>query len=258
MTLLTPPPSRVMHTCHNGHALGFGDVEMDSAGPVRCAKCHSTVPHVQLDDIEYRRARARKRNQRANRKNSHLGWVEHTLKSGRPESVIRHAALLTADSWDDARARDAVCLHYAGMLAKYRIGRWPKEARTKGWTAEGLSSDYAEKIMQRAEAEYVSKDESKRPWKYLQIRPEARAAWDRFNTALEGARNTGESVPNCDGKPGLYSDYTEDDMPTGDEAFDLCYGCPLLGMCATFAELERPAWGVWAGDRWNMGETVND
>lgn len=255
---LTPPPTRQFMRCENGHLLEFGKVTF--TGERRwmwCLECSKdkTVAAERAGRKKYRAARANKRNQRSQRRSHHTNWIDISLKNSRVENVLRHAVMLTADSWHDEGARHAVAREYADRIGDVVARR----RRTQvGESREDAIERYYTTIMQRAEAEYVAKDESKKPWKYLQIKPEARAAWDRFDSALEKARNTGEGVPNCDGKPELYSDYPEDAMPTGDEAFDLCYGCPLMEQCATFAELERPAYGIWAGDRWVAGDTVND
>jgi hypothetical protein len=98
--------------------------------------------------------------------------------------------------------------------------------------------------------------EKKNPLAHLNVKPDAERAWDRFNKALEQARLTGENVPNCQDRPAEFVDYDEDHLPTAEEAYRLCYGCPLLELCATYAEQERPAWGVHSGEVWVMGEPV--
>ena len=104
----------------------------------------------------------------------------------------------------------------------------------------------------------LAKDESKKPWSYLRVKPSAEKSWERFNAALEKARVTGLKTPKCQNNPARYSDYDDDDMPTAVEAEMACAGCPLLLLCAEYANAEKPAWGVWAGKRWAYGEVVND
>jgi hypothetical protein len=98
----------------------------------------------------------------------------------------------------------------------------------------------------------------KNPLAHLNVKPDAERAWDRFNKALELARLTGENQPNCQDRPAEFVDFDEEDLPTAEEAYRLCYGCPLLELCASYAEQERPAWGVHAGSVWAAGEIVNN
>ncbi len=100
--------------------------------------------------------------------------------------------------------------------------------------------------------------EKKNPLAHLNIKPDAERAWDRFNKALEEARTTGVNVPNCQDRPAEFVDYDEEDLPTAEEAYMLCSGCPILSLCATWAEQERPAYGIWAETVWLYGEPVNN
>lgn len=90
--------------------------------------------------------------------------------------------------------------------------------------------------------------EKKNPLKHLNVKPGAERAWDRFNRALREASESGVNLPNCHGKPELYSDYDDDSIPTEEEAYALCFSCPLIELCAQFAEEEQPAHGIWAGE----------
>lgn len=65
-------------------------------------------------------------------------------------------------------------------------------------------------------------------------------------------------VPNCQDKPGLFVDYEEDDEPTPKNAYNLCWGCPMLVECARFANTYRPPVGVWGGQVWRDGKVVTD
>lgn len=100
--------------------------------------------------------------------------------------------------------------------------------------------------------------EKKNPLKHLNVKPDAERAWDRFDKALEQARVTGVNEPNCQDRPAEFVDFDEDNLPTAEEAYRLCHGCPLLELCSVWAEQERPAWGVWAGEVWVNGEIVNN
>lgn len=111
-----------------------------------------------------------------------------------------------------------------------------------------------------AEVGLMAKDESKKPWRYLQIKPGALGAWDEFDLSLAEANDSGIDVPPCQDNPAPYMDYDEENPPTAVGAETLCSDCPLriFQNCDRFAELERPAIGVWAGKRWLYGEIVND
>lgn len=99
--------------------------------------------------------------------------------------------------------------------------------------------------------------EKKNPFKHLHVKPDAEKAWERFDKALRLAAETGENVPNCQGKSDLYSDYDDDSIPTAEEAYEMCAGCPLAALCGAYAEEERPAWGVWSGSVFIAGEVVS-
>lgn len=244
---LTPPPTRQFMRCENGHLLEFGNLTFRSEQKswFRCVECHN---------MQNKKARAKRRY----KFKAKAGGPSRNGRSTSSISYLMDCAIFELMyAPDEPEQHEEIVSNYSMRIARARIQNLNATAR-KSAPLEEYVRRAREEILARAEAEYMAKDESKKPWKYLQIKPEARAAWDRFDSALEKARNTGEGVPNCDGKPELYSDYPEDAMPTGDEAFDLCYGCPLMEMCATFAELERPAYGVWAADRWLAGDTVND
>lgn len=107
--------------------------------------------------------------------------------------------------------------------------------------------------------------EKKNPLKHLNVKPDAERAWDRFDKALERARLTGKNEPNCQDRPAEFADFDEENLPTAEQAYRLCHGdglttpkCPLLELCSVWAEQERPAWGVWAGEVWVNGEIVNN
>lgn len=104
----------------------------------------------------------------------------------------------------------------------------------------------------------LAKDESKKPWGYLRVKPDAEDAWQRFSDALDKARNSGENLPNCEGKPEVFQDYAEDDMPTAEQAEEACAGCKLMLLCDRYANADKPAYGIWAGKRWLYGEVVHD
>lgn len=59
---------------------------------------------------------------------------------------------------------------------------------------------------------------------------------------------------NCYGKWDQWTDYTEQNMPTREEAQSWCEGCPLLASCGNAAAATEPGWGVWAGEVWVYGQ----
>ena len=48
--------------------------------------------------------------------------------------------------------------------------------------------------------------------------------------------------------------FTDDDEAIGELA-PICRGCKLLDLCKTFAELDRPKAGIWAGKRYRQNNT---
>jgi hypothetical protein len=145
---------------------------------------------------------------------------------------------------------------FGTLIARARLRRRP--------TIEPASAEEFEAQFTRASddmwkaVDRLMAAEKKNPLAHLNVKPDAERAWDRFNKALEQARLTGENVPNCQDRPAEFVDYDEEGLPTAEEAYRLCYGCPLLELCATYAEQERPAWGVHAQGVWVAGEIVNN
>jgi hypothetical protein len=158
----------------------------------------------------------------------------------------------------------AEAVHFHGMSIDEAISVYAPHIATERLRYTERSPDFRAEQRAKQEkraaqdileaVERMAKDESKKPWKYLQVKPQAEKAWDRFSAALEEARNTGEGLPNCEDNPGPYMDYDDDNPPTPEQAYELCYECPLLELCAAYAEQERPAWGVWAETVWLAGE----
>lgn len=56
--------------------------------------------------------------------------------------------------------------------------------------------------------------------------------------------------PACNGD----DRFTDDDQVISELA-PICRGCPLLDLCRTFAELDRPKAGIWAGKRYRQNNT---
>ena len=48
--------------------------------------------------------------------------------------------------------------------------------------------------------------------------------------------------------------FTSDDQLISELA-PICRACPLVDLCRTFAELERPKAGTWAGKRYRQNNT---
>lgn len=82
----------------------------------------------------------------------------------------------------------------------------------------------------------------------LSIRPSAKKPWGEFQDALaKGAEADPQVLPRCEGDTS-YTDYDAFNVPSPGRAKMSCAGCPFLAECATFAEAEKPAWGVWGGN----------
>lgn len=244
---LTPPPTRQFMRCENGHLLEFGKVTFraEQKSWFRCVECKN---------MQNKKARAKRRY----KFKAKDGGPSRNGRSTSSISYLMDCAIFELMyAPDDPEQHEEIVSNYSKRIARARIQNLNATAR-KSAPLEEYIRRAREEILARAEAEYMAKDESKKPWKYLQIKPEARPAWDRFNMLLEIARNTGEGIPNCQDNPEPYADYDDDNLPSPEDAYMLCADCPLIAACGTFAELERPAWGVWASDVFVNGEVVTD
>lgn len=82
----------------------------------------------------------------------------------------------------------------------------------------------------------------------LLVRPVARRAYHDFEAALKTGREAEPQVlPRCDDKEDRYADYPDEAIPTDGQAKMWCTGCPFFKECTTYAELEKPKWGVYGG-----------
>lgn len=87
----------------------------------------------------------------------------------------------------------------------------------------------------------------------LAVRPSAAKPWTEFNEAqAEGLDKRPPVTARCKDKPGEYQDYDAYNVPSPGRAKQMCGSCPFStidgdGTCGSFAEAERPAWGVWDG-----------
>jgi hypothetical protein len=77
-------------------------------------------------------------------------------------------------------------------------------------------------------------------------------AWDR----LSEAQDQNEEYP-CKDNPYFYTDYSdqmEQRILTGNDAEQLCHGCPLLKQCYDFALANKEAYGIWGGINFGLDE----
>ncbi len=173
-----------------------------------------------------------------------------------PSRAIAHAARLIYDGHNP----EAVKSHWGSVVARERV-RKAKYSSARQSSVESVDVELMKAVQQIDEkVEELMAAAGKNPLKHLHVKPGAERAWDRFNKALSDAANAAtpeerrkHPLPNCHGKPELYSDYDDDSIPTEEEAYALCFACPLIELCAAFAEEEQPAWGVWAGEVFGSG-----
>ena len=66
-------------------------------------------------------------------------------------------------------------------------------------------------------------------------------AWRALTTAMI------DTAPACQGD----DRFTDDDQVISELA-PICRACPLYDLCATYAELDRPTGGIWAGKRYRQ------
>ena len=90
----------------------------------------------------------------------------------------------------------------------------------------------------------------------LAIRPSAAQAWKNFQTALTvGEQRYPPVRPKCFEHEDRYRNYDAFNVPSPAKAKMMCATCQFsklatgefAGTCGTFAEAERPGWGVWDG-----------
>lgn len=84
-----------------------------------------------------------------------------------------------------------------------------------------------------------------------------RTELERKALLLQGQMNAREKAP-CAGRWEEFTDYTAANMPTAEEAAELCDGCPFLRACANNAQASAAGWGIWGGVRWLYGEPYDE
>jgi hypothetical protein len=232
--------------CNEGHkiaeenAMWRKDSRRSDGGYFTCKKCFRVKARKRQAEYVARSKKAEAK------RASHVGVRQ--IESQTAQTIVESSM-----GKEDAQMLVA---QKAGLIAHARLRLIPtvEPATPEEFEAQFVrASDDIWKAVDRLMAA-----EKKNPLAHLNIKPDAERAWDRFNKALEQATLTGENVPNCQDRPGEFVDYDEEDLPTAEEAYRLCYGCPLLELCATYAEQERPAWGVHAQEVWVAGEIVNN
>jgi len=171
-----------------------------------------------------------------------MGVIQNRLY-GSPLKAIQEAADQVLEGAEIGRTFN----HWAPIVARKRMRKYfpTTDKKVEGERYEAEYDKAIDQMWAKVDAAMsVGKKDSLR---HLNVKKGAERAWDRFDRALAAASETGVNKPNCEGKPGLYSDYDEDSIPTEEQAYALCFGCPLLALCASYAEQEQPKWGVWAG-----------
>lgn len=84
------------------------------------------------------------------------------------------------------------------------------------------------------------------------IHKEAIGAWIK----LSEAQDEHESYP-CKDNPYFYTDFQDQNaehIVTGEEAEQLCYGCPIIYQCYQFAIANKEEYGIWGGVNFGLDE----
>lgn len=76
-------------------------------------------------------------------------------------------------------------------------------------------------------------------------RPGAYDMRKSFDAALDEVTNR-----NCYGNEEQWVDYSEEQIPSRQQAMLMCTGCPLFDICRDYANETTPGWGVWGGEVW--------
>lgn len=86
---------------------------------------------------------------------------------------------------------------------------------------------------------------------YLLPRKGSQEALEDLHDAVDRDNKLDTPQRNCYGKEDMYRDYDDPrnlhGVPSDFEARMMCHGCPLFDLCKDYADVGRPAWGVWAG-----------
>jgi hypothetical protein len=96
----------------------------------------------------------------------------------------------------------------------------------------------------------IQEGKDDKAFSYLMLNARA----NRANNALWKAYKS--NTPKCDGREADFIDYDEDNIPTPDDAYMMCEGCPVLVECARMANAYKPPVGVWGGNVWKDGEII--
>lgn len=84
------------------------------------------------------------------------------------------------------------------------------------------------------------------------IHKEAIGAWIRLSEKQDDT----DSYP-CKDNPYFYIDYSDQNeqrIVTGDDAEQLCHGCPLIYECYQFAVANKEEYGIWGGVNFGINE----
>jgi len=87
---------------------------------------------------------------------------------------------------------------------------------------------------------------------YLKLTKRQQMAMAPLEVALDS------TVPNCQNRANEFVDYPDDKVPSADDAYSMCGGCPMLTECARFANAYKPPVGVWGGQVWIDGKVVDN
>ena len=68
-------------------------------------------------------------------------------------------------------------------------------------------------------------------------------------------RGTAEHWTPCSEDPEKWDcwDREGEEIPTDEQAEEMCFGCPLLDICREYAQNERPTIGIYGGQVWGRG-----
>ena len=84
------------------------------------------------------------------------------------------------------------------------------------------------------------------------IRREAISAWVK----LSEKQDEFESYP-CKDNPYFYTDFSDQNeqiVILGEDAEQLCHGCPLIKECYEFAVANKEEYGIWGGINFGLEE----
>lgn len=241
-------------TCSKGHPLTPENLrQAPSWKRPRCRLCENAAKtNYRTSDPDGARARATalRRETRAKMKEEDPERYAKILERSRERKRIREQELSPAEltvQWQRKKElRD-------------RQAQIQREAKALNVTISEYNAVLAENALAVDE---LVRDQN-RPsaaWNLLKVKGDALPVWEEFSLHLETTvtpcQGSDDWTNYDDPRPGRDDERGFNPMPTRSQAKAMCNSCPLIDLCAGFAQKDKPDFGVWGGERWLGGKRV--